>query len=212
MRFHGFTEEDFDVFSIEGLEPRMEAIKETVRPKLEDLGDHFAAWFTNKTGEEMFPHVAKHARRKVNPPDDTWVAVAHSKRGYKKLPHFQIGLFGSHVFVWFAVIYESPVKGTFARLLKEQKEELISHIPTDFVWSADHTKPEAVAQSNLSDEDFAALLDRLETVKKAELLCGKHFSRTDPVLADKDQFLRKVEQTFETVLPLYRIARQAEEK
>ncbi|WP_397261357.1 DUF1054 family protein [Peribacillus simplex] len=28
------------------------------------------------TGDEMYPHVAKHARRKVNPPNDTWVAFA----------------------------------------------------------------------------------------------------------------------------------------
>ena len=39
-------------------------------------------------------HVAKHARRSVNPPIDTWVAFAPNKRGYKMLPHFQIGLLG----------------------------------------------------------------------------------------------------------------------
>ncbi|TMW73044.1 YktB family protein [Alteribacter natronophilus] len=212
MSFQGFTEKDFNVFTIDGLEPRMDAIKTSVRPKLEELGNHFAGWLTEKTGEDMFPHVAKHARRKVNPPDDTWVAVAHNKRGYKKLPHFQIGLFESHVFVWFAVIYESPIKSHFAGLLKEQKDELISHIPDDYVWSADHTKPEVSVQEEMAEADLDQLFNRLETVKKAEILCGRHFQKNDPALGDGETFIREVERTFETVLPLYRIARQAEEE
>ncbi len=31
----------------------------------------------------MFPHVAKHARRSVNPPADSWVAFANSKEAIK---------------------------------------------------------------------------------------------------------------------------------
>ncbi|WP_249671327.1 DUF1054 family protein, partial [Bacillus thuringiensis] len=37
-----FTEEDFRTFTIEGLDARMSVLKETVRPELEGLGDHFA--------------------------------------------------------------------------------------------------------------------------------------------------------------------------
>lgn len=78
-----FTEEDFNTFTIEGLDARMEVLKETVRPKLTALGEHFAPTLSALTGDEMFPHVAKHARRSVNPPADSWVAFANSKRGYK---------------------------------------------------------------------------------------------------------------------------------
>lgn len=74
MEFKGFTNEDFDVFIIDGLEARMEALKETIRPKLEALGQHFAPTLSALTGDEMFVHVAKHARRTINPPKDTWVA------------------------------------------------------------------------------------------------------------------------------------------
>lgn len=62
-----FTEEDFNTFTIEGLDARMEVLKETVRPKLTALGEHFAPTLSALTGDEMFPHVAKHARRSVNP-------------------------------------------------------------------------------------------------------------------------------------------------
>lgn len=114
-----FTEEDFNTFTIEGLDARMEVLKETVRPKLTALGEHFAPTLSALTGDEMFPHVAKHARRSVNPPADSWVAFANSKRGYKKLPHFQIGLWETHVFVWFAIIYESLSKKNMANCLKQ---------------------------------------------------------------------------------------------
>lgn len=63
-----FQQEDFDVFAIDGLDQRMEAIKGIIRPKLEALGQHFAPALSVATGSEMFFHVAKHARRTVNPP------------------------------------------------------------------------------------------------------------------------------------------------
>ena len=57
----------------------------------------------------------------MNPPKDSWVAFAPYKRGYKALPHFQIGLWGSHLFIILAVIYEAPDKVAIAeRLLKKK--------------------------------------------------------------------------------------------
>src|SRR5699024_11327687 len=59
-------------------------------------------------GSDMHLHIAKHARRTVNPPNDTWMAIAGNKRGYKKHPHFQVGLWDDHLFIWLAYIYELP--------------------------------------------------------------------------------------------------------
>ncbi|CAM3961969.1 YktB family protein [Alkalicoccus chagannorensis] len=203
MKFSGFTEEDFDVFAVDGLDERMEALKMTIRPKLEELGEHFKDVLSEKTGRDMYYHVAKHARRKVNPPDDTWVAFCSSNRGYKKLPHFQIGLFGSHVFVWFAVIYESPVKGELGRTLLEDAESVKSMIPEHYEWSEDHTKPDTVSGDELSNEDYTRLFQRLQDVKKAELLCGKTFCYSEDLLRDGDAFVQEIEKVFDTVLPLY---------
>ncbi|MCY9043596.1 DUF1054 family protein, partial [Bacillus inaquosorum] len=49
-----FTEEDFNTFTIEGLDSRMEVLKETVRPKLTALGEHFAPTLSALTGDEMY--------------------------------------------------------------------------------------------------------------------------------------------------------------
>ncbi|SER50496.1 YktB family protein [Salisediminibacterium halotolerans] len=206
MVFDGFTQEDFDVFAVEGLDERMTDIKSIVRPKLEALGEIFAEKLSAKTGEPMYYHVAKHARRKVNPPDDTWVAFANDKRGYKKLPHFQIGLFGSHVFIWFAVIYESPVKKPLANEFQEQINDITQRIPEHFHWSVDHTKPEAVNHGDLSEDELERMIERLGSVKKAELLCGLQIASDDPRLQDGDEFIATVEHVFDTVLPLYEAA------
>lgn len=48
MTFNGFKKEDFDVFTIDGLEERMEALIATVRPKLEALGETFSPFSLRK--------------------------------------------------------------------------------------------------------------------------------------------------------------------
>lgn len=207
-QFNGFTQEDFNVFSIEGLEPRMEALQSNLSPKLEAIAEELAPFLTSLTGDEMHVHVAKHARRTTNPPNDTWAALANSKRGYKKLPHFQIGLWESHVFIWFAMIYESPIKQDYAKVLKKHQKEVLDHIPADFVWSKDHTKPEVIPNKDLLKKDFTQLIDRLKNVKKAELLCGVQIDRNDVILQDREAFLNKCEETFKTLEYLYRLTKE----
>lgn len=209
MKFNGFTEEDFDVFSIDGLENRMEALISSIRPKLEELGSYFAPTLSVLTGDEMFPHVAKHARRTINPPKDTWVAFANSKRGYKMLPHFQIGLWQTHIFVWFAVIYEAPMKSAFGKILSNHISDVQERIPNHFVWSIDHTKPEVIHQNELSTGDFNKMFARLETVKKAELLCGITINRDDVVKMSSDDLIKTFDQTFRRLIPLYQFAQQS---
>ena len=205
--FPGFQQEDFDVFSIDGLDPRMEAIKSVVRPKLEAIGQYFSPILSAETGDEMFFHVAKHARRTVNPPKDTWVAWAADKRGYKKHPHFQVGLWETHLFVWYAVIYESPAKRQVSQALRQHLDEIISIIPGDFRWSPDHMQPDSSTHAELGRAGVEKLIDRLAQVKKAEILCGINIDRHDPILADGDALLSRLEETFSILSRLYRLSR-----
>jgi uncharacterized protein YktB (UPF0637 family) len=205
MKFNGFTEDDFNVFTIDGLEDRMGALIETVRPKLDALGHHFAPTLSTMTGDEMFPHVAKHARRSVNPPDDTWVAFANNKRGYKKHPHFQIGLWKTHVFVWFAMIYEAPDKEQYGKKLEESIDRIIDIIPRNFVWSGDHTKSEVQPFSEMDKEELTSLFRRLQTVKKAEILCGIQIPREQAVKLSGDETIEIISDAFVKLLPLYNL-------
>ncbi len=201
--FSGFQPADFDVFTVDGLDARMDAIKTRIRPKLEWIGRHFAPTLSAATGNEMFYHVAKHARRTVNPPDDTWVAWAGDKRGYKKHPHFQFGLWGTHLFVWYALIYESPYKQAVGETMERQIDEILRIVPDDFRWSQDHTLPESEAQSALGKDGVLRLIQRLQTVKKAEILCGVTIDRHDPIVADGEKLLERLENAFAVLTRLY---------
>jgi len=206
LNFEGFTQEDFDVFTVDGLDQRMEGIITHIRPKFETLASHFTPFLESLLGNEMFPHIAKHARRTVNPPKDTWVAFSSNKRGYKMAPHFQIGLFESHLFVWFAIIYEAPMKGLFAEKMLDNLKQIKQQIPADYVWSWDHMSPEAYPHGTLNQEDLTKAFTRLKEVKKAEVLCGLNIKRTDPILKDGVELIRKIETAFQTTMPLYQLS------
>ncbi len=206
MSFNGFTNDDFNVFTINGLDERMDALKTTIRPKLEELGELFAPMLSVATGDEMHMHVAKHARRTKNPPKDTWVAFANNARGYKMLPHFQIGLWETHVFVWFAVIYEAPNKVELGKLLQSKIGKLYKDIPNDFMWSLDHTKPAATKHGDLSKEELASMFTRLQNVKKAEILCGINIPRDEAVKMSGRDFIARTETVFNSLIPLYKMA------
>lgn len=200
-----FTDNDFNVFTIDGFQERMGALEEIIRPKLYALGHHFAPKLSVMTGQEIFAHVAKHARRTVNPPNDTWVAFSSNKRGYKMMPHFQIGLWGTHLFIWFAVIYEATMKQEIGTKLEKSAEQIKEIIPANFMWSMDHTKPEAVIHQSLEIENLIEMFKRLQTVKKAEILCGVQISREDAVQLNEDELINKIQNTFETLMPLYKM-------
>jgi uncharacterized protein YktB (UPF0637 family) len=203
METIGFTKEDFEVFLIDGFEERMEAVKTKVKPKLELLGGHFAPSLTALTGNEMHYHVAKHARRSVNPPKDTWVAFSENSRGYKMMPHFQIGLWETHLFIWYAVIYEAPQKEELAKKFEDNISFILKEIPNEFVWSSDHTKPIAMKQSLLGESGLLSLFERVRSVKKAEMLCGIQISKAEVIKMSSKQLIGTIEQTFNTLSSLY---------
>lgn len=99
-------------------------------------------------------------------PKDTWVAWAANKRGYKALPHFEVGMFASHLFVIFAIIYESPNKATFAQALEANLSDVRSNLPDHFYWSMDHMAPEGTEQQHMDNEDFQTIIHKLQQVKK----------------------------------------------
>lgn len=201
-----WTEDDFNVFQIDGLEQRMNALIEIVRPKFNALGEEFSAYFSGQTGLEFFPHVAKHARRKVNPPKDSWVAFAPYKRGYKSLPHFQIGLWGTHLFIVMAIIYEAPQKETLAERLLQNKH-ILKTLPNNFIISGDHMSPDGI---QITETEVVHLLERLRDVKKGEFLVGRHIPREETVELSEAQFNALVEETFDLLLPIYRVVTNAQ--
>ncbi|MDQ0876700.1 uncharacterized protein YktB (UPF0637 family) [Paenibacillus sp. V4I3] len=206
MSFTGFAQHDFDTFAIEGLDGRMEAIRERIQPKFKALGDSLAQDLSVLSGTEMFLHIAKHLRRKVNPPVDTWLAICPNKRGYKQVPHFQVGLFDDRVFIWLALIYELPNKSNIATTYMKEIDRLQKEIPSDFVLSFDHMKKDVTSLADLDRSGWNDALIRFRDVKKAELLIGRNLSFKDPVLVKPAELELLIKQTFEKLIPLYQMA------
>ncbi|MBB5172229.1 YktB family protein [Texcoconibacillus texcoconensis] len=198
MTFNGFTEHDFDTFYIEGLDERMDAIRERIQPKFRLLGETLADELSMELGQEMFLHIAKHARRKVNPPNDTWLSLCHDKRGYKKHPHFQVGLFDDHLFIWLAFIYELPNKQVIAQQFLDDFEQ-IQKLPESFVVSLDHTQKDSTPIRQVDEKT----LERFRDVKKAEFLVGQQIDRKEDVLKDGKALTAHITETFQLLKPLY---------
>lgn len=204
MTFNGFTAEDFDCFNVPGLEKRMESLITHVRPKLTQLGEQMAPFLSMICNEEMYPHVAKHARRKVNPPKDTWVAWGPNKRGYKGLPHFEVGMFESHLFIIIAVIYESPNKVIFADYIAKHHNKILKNVPDHFYWSLDHMSPDGTLHKDFNKNELLKFSEKIKTVKKAEGICGLRIEKNDPLLQQPEDLIKTFENTFQTLLPLYK--------
>ncbi|MFD2208691.1 YktB family protein [Virgibacillus halophilus] len=204
MSFSGFDNEDFAIFSIEGLDHRMKALQERLQPKFAELGEELAADLSAKLGNEMFLHIAKHARRTVNPPDNTWLAIADSKRGYKKHPHFQIGLWDDRVFIWLALIYELDGKQRIASSYLKHFSELKT-LPSDYVFSLDHMTKPVIDLPDITEKN----LERFRDVKKCEFLLGKNIAKENAILLDGDQFIKEAKKVIHSLLPFYQLAMQS---
>ena len=202
MTKYTFKPKDFKAFNVEGLDARMEALNEYIRPQLHELGEYFSDFFTSQTGETFYPHVAKHARRSVNPPKDTWVAFATSKRGYKMLPHFQIGMFEDQLFVMFGIMHEAKDKATRAKVF-ERKFKSIQQLPDDYRVCLDHMKPDKPFIKDLTDDDLKEAIQRAINVKKGEFFIARAITPQDKRLKSDKAFIAFLEETFDQFLPFY---------
>lgn len=203
----GFSAEDFAVFALPGFEARMEALKLRIRPKLEAFGAALAPELAAMLGEPVYPHVAKHARRTVNPPHDTWVAWSTHPRGYKAHPHFQLGLWGTHVFAQFALIYESPLKAPLAARALSDLAGIRRAVPRTMRWSHDHMRPFGERQDAMDDEALTRYFERSARVAKAEVLCGVDLMREEVEAMSGVALAEAALTTFRETLGLYRLAK-----
>ncbi|OIN65864.1 hypothetical protein BLD48_14005 [Exiguobacterium sp. KRL4] len=195
-----FTKEAFDTFQIDGLEKRMEAIRERIQPVFKQIGQEVLPDLTVHLAEDIYVHIAQHARRKVNPPNDTWMAFSPNKRGYKMLPHFQVGLFDDHLFIWLAYIYELPNKSQYATKLLQQ-QDILHALPSDFVISYDHMKKDA---QRIDETSLEQGLVRFRDVKKAEFLVGRHVPADQVSSMSHEELVNLIRNTYEQLVPIYK--------
>jgi uncharacterized protein YktB (UPF0637 family) len=199
----GFTAVDFEVFKVEGFSERMQQIYEHVRPKLIRLGDELAPELARRLHMEFFPHVAKHARRTVNPPPETWAAFGPSPKGYKRYGYLALCISGAGLHARTVVKAEADHRPEMAQIIKAHTEQLIKDFKGTKIahydkWDFHELPPEEPAGKEL----FAALNGALSK-KTGGIDVGFGWNVKQALKLDRAEML----EAFRELEPLYRAVR-----
>ncbi|HXJ81474.1 MAG TPA: DUF1054 family protein [Candidatus Methylomirabilis sp.] len=206
--FPGFRSADFKVFDIPGFKPRMAAIKTQIRPKLEAAGRDLLADVARIGGGEAFVHVARHARRTVNPPDDTWVAFADDRRGYKKHCHFKVAISRGTVRFLFEAGPEHADKKRWAAAWKRHAPQLIPVLrrAKGLAWfKNEHDEQPSAVLTDMPADDVSRLVDELLRTRDGQLVLGRAVSAEEAARWTPRDYARAARETFHVLAPLYRL-------
>jgi uncharacterized protein YktB (UPF0637 family) len=208
MAAPAFVSADFRVFDVPGFRPRMAEIRDRVRPKLEAFGHSLAPGVSRATGAETFAHVARHARRTVNPPDDTWVAFSPDARGYKKHAHFKVAVSRRAVRFLFEIGPEHADKRRWAASWKRSAGGLapVLRRVRGLAWFGnEHDEAPAGLLADLAPEAVVALADGLTRARDGQLVLGRGVPAEEAARWTEAQYRTAALETFRALAPLYRL-------
>jgi uncharacterized protein YktB (UPF0637 family) len=203
-----FGASDFRVFDVKGFQPRMGEIRTRIRPKLETLGRSLAPALARSLGGDTYAHVAKHARRTVNPPDDTWVAFGPDARGYKKHCHFKVAVSRHCVRFVFEIGPEHADKKRWAAAWKKNAGKLspVLRRMKGLAWfKNEHDETPAAPLSDMESEDLADLADEIVRTRDGQLVLGRMVAAEEAARWTEAQYREAALETFRALVPLYRL-------
>ena len=203
-----FVAGDFRIFELKGFGPRMAEMRARVRPKLDAFGESLSSSVARSVGSEVFSHVAKHMRRTVNPPEDTWVAFGPDARGYKKHSHFKIAVSRNCVRFLFEVGPEHADKKRWASTWKKNAPKVgpvlrrVKHL----AWfKNEHDEESASPLSDFTLEKLGELADELTRTRDGQLVLGRAVPAEEAARWTEAQYRSAALDTFRTLAPLYRL-------
>ncbi|HUO05221.1 MAG TPA: DUF1054 family protein [Candidatus Binataceae bacterium] len=199
----GFSRRDFEVFSIEGFGPRMQEIFKFVRPRLVRLGDELALELSRKLHMEFFPHVAKHQRRTVNPPAETWAAWGPSPKGYKRYAYLALCISSAGVHARAIVKSEADRRSEMARLVAAKSGELERAFRGTKIEHYERWDFQQLPEPAPAGRDFFAALSGSLAKKTGGIDVGFGWPVREALRLDRAEVL----DAFRELEPLYRILR-----
>jgi uncharacterized protein YktB (UPF0637 family) len=201
-----FGPADFRVFELAGFPQRMSEIRARIRPKLETLGQRLLPEVGRAIGTEVFAHVAKHARRTVNPPEDTWVAFAPDKRGYKKHCHFKVAISRNAVRFLFEVGPEHDDKKRWAAAWKKNAPKLgpvLNRMKGLAYFQNDDEQPASLL-ADFSIDELGALADETLRTRDGQFVVGRAIPSAEAARWTEAQYRTAALGTVRALSPLYR--------
>jgi uncharacterized protein YktB (UPF0637 family) len=199
----GFSLKDFKVFSVDGFNERMQQIYAHVRPKLLRLGDELAPELARRLHMEFFPHVAKHARRTVNPPPETWAAFGPSPKGYKRFGYLALCISGAGIHARAVVKSEADMRPEMGRLLKARGTQLCKALDGTRIARYDKWDFNQMPEEVAADADFFSALGECLEKKSGGIDIGFGWKAKDALRLDREEVI----DAFRELEPLYRLLR-----
>jgi uncharacterized protein YktB (UPF0637 family) len=199
----GFTPVDFEVFKVEGFNERMQQIYAHVRPKLIRLGDELAPELARRLHMEFFPHVAKHARRTVNPPPETWAAFGPSPRGYKRYGYLALCISGAGLHARAVVKSEADKRPEMARGLKSRAAQLVKDFKGSGLARYDKWDFRKLPEGQPAEAELFTTLAEGLNKKTGGMDLGFGWNVRESLRLDRDEMI----DAFRELEPLYRILR-----
>jgi uncharacterized protein YktB (UPF0637 family) len=203
-----FAAADFRVFEAKGFPRRMGEIRTRLRPKLEMLGQRLLPEVSRAIGAEAYAHVARHARRTVNPPEDTWVAFASDRRGYKKHCHFKVAISRNAVRFLFEVGPEHADKKRWAAAWKKSAPRLgpvLNRMKGLAYFKNEHDEQPAALLADLSVEELAALGGEILRTRGGQFVVGRVVAAAEAARWTEAQYRTAALETVRALSPLCRL-------
>lgn len=205
--FQGFVPADFHVFALPGFDARMQELRGYLRPRLLAMAESVRPALESTLGRPLFPHVAAHLRRRVNPPSETWAAFGPSPRGYKSFAHFAIGIHADGLFFRLVLKDEALQDRRFlGGLLRDEPQSYLDPLPDDLTI---HQEPLA---SDIEIQSVAAVRDHgsvfvpgLLRSRDTQWSVGLDVPREDPRLLTLEGVTGLAANTLRGVLPVWEV-------
>lgn len=205
MQFPGFAPEDFDVFTVPDFSGRMAAIRARLKPKLLALGEDLAPELTRLAGGSVHPHVAQHLRRRINPPEETWVAFGRDRKGYKRWTHFRVAVSGSGLRVTVFVEDDSDDKVAFGKRLGSSAAEVLPALAGEppVIWYTFGSAPTATPQ--VTAAGLREYANRVEKVKLHKFQAGVPLPKQQVLALAPADLEAWIQEQAGRLAPLYRL-------
>lgn len=201
----GFSAGDFAVFRVEGFNERMAEIYARVRPRLVRLGDELAPELARRLHMEFFPHVAKHARRTVNPPAETWCAFGPSPRGYKRYGYLALWVSATGVHARAVVKPEADRRAEMASGIRRRAAELARAFRGTRLAKYDRWDFKQMPAAEPAGEEWWTSRARDLDKKTGGLDIGFGWRVSEAIALERDELF----DAYRELEPLYRILRAA---
>lgn len=203
-----FTRGDFKVFDIQGFNERMSAIFARIRPKLTSIGEELEPKLGALVDRPLHVHVAKHARRTVNPPNDTWAALGADQRGYKKDVHFKVAVSRHCVRFLFEAGPEYYAKSDWAHEWHREFNGFVAGLRAnrDLAWFKDeHDEDPALRLKDVAPADLKRLGEELTRRRDGQLVLGRRIDANDFAALKAKQVEKIAIETFKPLAPLFHL-------